>query len=376
MSGTAMLSRRSFLGAACASAASLALFGLTGCGGSGTSHAATAGSADPDTIFVANIGHLNSTAHLLAFIAKEEGFFDEENIDATLVECKSGKQLVAGLENGKLQVAFIGSVPTLSSIAAGHEISIFGGAMSNGHGYVINSSYTKGLETWDASILKGRTVAVPRTTIQELELYVVCEELGMTCGEDAANDVRVVYYESQQKAYEAFSKGKTDACSTYSPYMSIAKAEGHSVVFACGGEELFENQPCCRVVAPDADLAINPARYVAFERALIKAYAFYKDPDNEKKVVNDIKAYVDIPKRLIRQEVFSPGYCDSSPDPDKRATAKVKERALRVGCVSSDFDLDAHFNTELYAQALDSLMEEEPSNEYYTQLKGHFSTYE
>ena len=30
------------------------------------------------------IGHLNSTAHLLAFVAQEEGFFKEEGLSATV----------------------------------------------------------------------------------------------------------------------------------------------------------------------------------------------------------------------------------------------------------------------------------------------------
>ena len=61
-----------------------------------------------------NLGHLNSTAHLLGFVAKEEGYFEEEGLDVTLTLFSSAAELSSGLESEKLDVAFIGSVPALT----------------------------------------------------------------------------------------------------------------------------------------------------------------------------------------------------------------------------------------------------------------------
>ena len=58
-----------------------------------------------------NLGHLNSTAHLLGFVAKEEGYFEEEGLDVTLTLFSSAAELSTGLESDKLDVAFFGSVP-------------------------------------------------------------------------------------------------------------------------------------------------------------------------------------------------------------------------------------------------------------------------
>ena len=85
-----------------------------------------------------NIGYMNSTAHLLAFVAKEEGYFKDEGLNVTLTQFSSAAELSSGLESGKLDVAFIGSVPTLTFQSQGHDLTIFGGAMTNGHGYVIS----------------------------------------------------------------------------------------------------------------------------------------------------------------------------------------------------------------------------------------------
>lgn len=380
-------SRRSFVKGSLVGVGAIAAAGLAGCGAgqsasSSASDAAASGSASGSSagsaaaqVFDVGIGHLNSTAHLLAFVAKEEGFFEEEGINATLTQFSSGSELVAGLESEKLQIAFIGSVPTLVNQSTGHDISIFGGAMTNGHGYVIKSKYTEGLDDWDIEILKGKNVAVPRTTIQELELYQLLSAHGLTYGEDDGSDVSIVLFDSQKDAYNAMANESIDAVSTYSPYTSIAVADGHSIVFSCYEEDIFENQPCCRQVALTGALADNPELFVAAERAFIKAYAFYKDPANKQQTIKDVKIYIDIPEDEIEYEVFTPDYCDSNPDPDYQATLKLKDGAAEFGYLE-DFDLSKHCNLDIYDEALASLEGEEPSNKYYADLRKHFDQYE
>lgn len=197
-------------------AALTAAFSLAGCS------TAPSDSTDPDANEVAteeaaasytiNLGHLNSTAHVLAFVAEEESFFDEEGVDATLTQFSSSSELVAGLESDNLDVAFIGSVSTLVNQSSGHDISIFGGAMSNGHGVVIDSKYTE-------------------------------------------------------------------------------------------------------------------------------------------------------------------GYCDSNLDPDYDATASLKADALDFGYIEEDFDLEEGFNLDIYSNALDRLIESDPENTVYQNLKEHFEQY-
>ena len=45
-----------------------------------------------------NLGYLNSTAHLLAFVAAEEGYFAEEGLNVTLTQFSSAGELVNGLD--------------------------------------------------------------------------------------------------------------------------------------------------------------------------------------------------------------------------------------------------------------------------------------
>ncbi len=234
------------------------------------------------------VGYLNSTAHLLAFVAQEEGYFREEGLNVTLTQFASAAEPANGFTSDKPDVAFIGSVPIITFQSNGQDLSIFGGAMTNGHGYVIKSKYTDGLSDWDISILKGKNVASVKNSVQDAELQILLKNAGIAIGE-GEDKVNIIYFDSRKDAYVALSNDTIDAASVYSPYASLAEGAGHSIVYRCSEEEALKNQPCCRQVAATEDLAAYPKSYNAFERALIKAYKFTQE--NEDQTIKDVKVY-------------------------------------------------------------------------------------
>ncbi|MCR4889146.1 MAG: ABC transporter substrate-binding protein [Ruminococcus sp.] len=316
-----------------------------------------------------NIGYLNSTAHLLAFVAQEEGYFKEEGLNVTLTQFSSASELVNGLESDKLDVAFIGSVPTLTFQSQGHDISIFGGAMTNGHGYVIKSEFAEKDEE-GVEILKGRNVASVKNSVQDAELQILLKDAGIEIGE-GKDKVNIVYFDSQKDAYAALLNSTIDAASVYSPYASLAKSQGYKVVYYCAHEKALENQPCCRQVAKTSALSDNPNTYTALERAFIKAYHFTQT-DHEK-TIKDVKTYIDIDEEFIDTEVYG-GYSVSSPDPDKKGTVTLKETIIDLG-YTDDYDIEPHYNTDIYKNALDSILSEN-TDDIYESLKEHFDDYE
>ena len=318
-----------------------------------------------------NLGHLNSTAHLLGFVAKEEGFFEEEGLDVTLTLFSSAAELSTGLESNKLDVAFIGSVPSLTFQSQGHDLTIFGGAMTNGHGYVIKSEFVEGLSDWDVTILKGRNVASVKNSVQDAELQILLKDKGIEIGE-GKDKVNIVYFDSQKDAYNALQNDTIDAASAYSPYTSLAESQGYKVVYRCSDEELLENQPCCRQVALTESLSKYPESYKAFERALIKAYKFTQE--NKEQTVKDVKKYIDIDEELINTEVYG-GYGTSVPDPDKKGTVALKNSIVELG-YTEDYDIDKLYNTDIYKEALASLIEDNPDDKVYEELQNHFDKYE
>ena len=318
-----------------------------------------------------NLGYLNSTAHLLAFVAAEEGYFKEEGLNVALTQFSSAAELSAGLESGKLDVAFIGSVPALTFQSKGHDLTIFGGAMSNGHGYVIKSEFTGGKDGLGIEVLKGRNVASVKNSVQDAELQLLLKNAGIAIGE-GSDKVNIVYFDSQKEAYAALQNNTIDAASVYSPYASLAKGQGYNVVYYCSEEEALKNQPCCRQVATTAALSQYPNTYNAFERALIKAYKFSQE--NHDGTIKDVKKYIDIDEDYIKTEVYG-GYSISSPDPDKQGTVALKNTIVELG-YTGDYDIEKLYNTEIYKQALESLIAENPDDPVYKSLKEHFDQFE
>ncbi len=317
------------------------------------------------------VGHLNSTAHLLAFVAKEEGFFADEGLDVTLTQLANGTELASGLESGKLDAALIGSVPSITMQAADHDLTIFGGAMTNGHGYIIKPEFTQNLESWDYTILQGKNVAVAKNTMDDLELRLLLRDAGINIGE-GDDEVNLVYFDSQSNAYAALSNDEIDACSVYSPYASLAKSQGYEVVYYDKDFAQFENQPCCRQVATGTQLAESPNTYIAFERAMIRAYQFTQE--NHEETIEDVAKYIDIDPELIDIEVYG-GFSSSHPDPDKQATVRLKEDIVSLGLIE-DYDIEPHYDTEIYQTALSQVLEIYPEESIYQDMKAHFDEFE
>ena len=316
-----------------------------------------------------NIGYLNSTAHLLAFVAAEEGYFKEEGLNVTLTQFSSASELINGIESDKLDVAFIGSVPTLTFQSQGHEVSIFGGAMTNGHGYVIKSEFADKDEA-GVEVLKGRNVASVKNSVQDAELQILLKDANIEIGE-GADKVNIVYFDSQKDAYAALLNSTIDAASVYSPYASLAKSQGYKVVYYCAHEKALENQPCCRQVAKTSALSSAPNTFIAIDRAFIKAYHFTQS--DHKKTIKDVKKYIDIDEDFIDTEVYG-GYSVSSPDPDKKGTLTLKDTIVDLG-YTEDYDIESHYNTDIYKKALDSILAE-GSDDIYKSLEDHFNEFE
>ena len=357
-------------------AASLTVTAFTGCnntsenaGSNVTSSTNSSSKSLEKTSF--NLGHLNSTAHLLGFVAKEEGYFKDEGLDVTLTLFSSAAELSTGLETDKLDAAFIGSVPSITFQSKGHDLTIFGGAMTNGHGYVIKPQYVEGLDEWDVSILKGRNVASVKNSVQDAELQILLKDRSIEIGE-GEDKVNIVYFDSQKDAYNALQNDSIDAVSAYSPYTSLAESQGYKIVYRCSEEKILENQPCCRQVASTEALSKYPNSYTAFERALIKAYKFTQE--NQEQTIKDVKKYIDIDEELIKTEIYG-GYGTSVPDPDKQGTVALKKSIVELG-YTDDYDIDKLYNTDIYKNALASLTEEYPDDSIYKELQRHFDEFE
>jgi len=318
------------------------------------------------------LGLLVGTSHLFGLVGVEKGFFEEEGLKTTVSFFSSSGEMVAGLESGKLDAAFIGSVPSVTNQAAGRDLTIFGGAMTNGHGYVLKTKFIPaGFTEGDITVLKGRNIASVKNSMQDYELLYLLRKNDIGIGE-GPDKVNVVYFGSQVDAFNALSGDQIDGVSVYTPYASIAKNAGHTVVYYCSKVSDFKNQPCCRQVALTSALTAKPDVYTAFERAIIKAYKFSQE--NHAETIDIVAKYTPIEKKDIEYEVYG-DHVFLHPDPDKKATTTLKNDVVAFGYTNgTDYDINKHYNLDIYREALSQILAKYPNDSLYKSLETRFNS--
>lgn len=158
--------------------------------------------AEPITLNVAYMPNYGSLWSVMT--AKEKGYFDEEGITVKLVEFQDGPTIIAAMENGSIDVGYIGQ--------GAHKLCINGQAkifalshISNGDALIGGPGITK------VEDLKGKKVAYSSGTSSEDILLNSLDKAGMTMDDITAVDM------DASGIVTAMISGGVDACATWSP---------------------------------------------------------------------------------------------------------------------------------------------------------------
>ena len=330
------------------------------------STASSGSTSKPTELVDFNIGYLPSTGHLLYFVAKDKGFFEEEGLNAELVLFSENNSMLTAMENKKLQAGALGSTNSIDYIQQGHKVTVFGGAMTEGHALVVKKEVVEGLgDKADLTALKGKRIADTFGGTAD----VVFRQGLIDAGLDPEKDVELVSAESGSAAFAALKSDDIDGAILFTPFRKLAEDEGYTILSYSGEVKGFEKHPCCRQVALTEELEAHPDTYVKFLRALIKAYKFYQE--NEDETVDIIANYVDIDKEILKAETYGK-FISSNPDPDKEALITFYNAMVNLKYVEP-FDIEAGINIALYEQALDSIVKENPDDATYKSLVEYYN---
>jgi NitT/TauT family transport system substrate-binding protein len=338
---------------------------LSGCAASGAgSDTGTGAGSDanrPLTKF--NVGYLASTGHIMYFIAQEKGFFNEEGLDVELALFSNSGEGINAVLAGKLDAGSFGTAPPFTFIAKGNEVTIFGGQMTEGHAIIAQPELADQFK--DIASFKGKTIATVRLATGDIALRSALHNAGI----DWKTEVTINEMESPAAVLEAVKKGSADAGVVWSPYRKMSEDQGLKIVFYSGELNNLTGHPCCRQIAVTERLAENPGNYERFLRALIKAYDFYKS--NHEESLDIMSKYISIDKEILEAETYG-DHIGSSPDPNKEGVVKFWNAMKDAGYIESDLDIADYVNTQLYSAALDGLIQENPENANYAELKANF----
>jgi NitT/TauT family transport system substrate-binding protein len=308
-----------------------------------------------------NVGYLASPGHVLYFVAKEKGYFKEEGLDVELFLFTNSGEGLNAINAGKIDVGSFGTAAPLTFISKGTDFTIFGGQQTEGHGIVALPEKAKELK--DLNSFRGKTIATVRLATGDVVFRGALKDAGI----DWKKDLTINELDSPAAVLEAVKKGSVDAGIVWTPFIKLGEKQGLQIVKYSG--DLVKMHTCCRQVALTSKIKENPKDFEKFEAALIKAYKYYQE--NQDETVDIISKYAKVDKDVIKAETYS-GHIHSIPDPDKDGVVKFWELINKSGYITSDLKIEDYINTSIYKNALDNVLKQYPSDPVYIKLKEDF----
>ena len=229
-----------------------------------------------------NVAYMPNYASLWSVVTGiQQGYFAEEGLNVTLYEFADGPTIIAAMENGSINIGYIG--PGAHKLCIAGRASIF--SMSQiGNADAVLASKKAGIET--AQDLKGKKVGYASGTSSEMILRYCLEDAGL-----AWDDIQAYEMDASALA-NAMISGTIDACACWSPSTGI-------IINACGGDVF---SLCSNVDFADRDVSLAswivlPQYYesnldivLRYTRALYKAMDFGSQPENFAQVAQWVAA--------------------------------------------------------------------------------------
>lgn len=309
------------------------------------------------------VGYLPTSGHLLYFVAKEKGFFQQEGLDVELARFTNSGEGLTAIKTGKLDAGSFGTLAPLAFIAKGADFTIFGGQMGEGHGLIAKPENAARFR--DLKNFRGATIGAVRLATGDVVFRAALHEAGV----DWKKDLTIREFDSPAAVMEGVKKGTLDAGLVWIPYFTLAEKQGLKVVKYSG--EVIKGHTCCRQVALTSTLKGRQPDFEHFLAALLKAYKYYLTDRNG--TVEVVAKYVQIDKADLLKDIYG-GHLLVSPDPHRKSVLQFWDFMKKADYITSNDSIDNRINTRLYANALSTLQKSDPKEKLWTRLAREFRT--
>jgi NitT/TauT family transport system substrate-binding protein len=309
------------------------------------------------------VGHLPVTGHAKVFVAKEQGFFAQEGIDAELILFINSADGINAIRAGKLDVGSFGTTAPLVHIANGADLRIIGGMMGEDASIITTAANAHKVRT--LADLRGKKVATVRLASGDAVFRGALYKAGINW----KTDLQIFELKSPPAVVEAVKSGQVDAGVIWGPFDLTVEKEGLKNVIR--SRTLSPGHPCCRIAVMAPTLNEKRAVFVKYLRAVLRAEKFALNPKNKVATVDAIAKYVKIDKAIIEKAYYH-GYLDQSSDPNVKGVKTFWVAMQKSEFVKSRQDIVSYIDTTLYKAALDSLAKENPKDPYWKNLQKVF----
>ncbi len=300
------------------------------------------------------IGYLPVTGHGKTFVAKEQGFFAKEGIDAELVEFINSADGINALRAGKIDVGSFGTTAPLVHIAQGADLRIIGGIMGEDASIITTAEKAHSIKS--ISDLRGKKVATVRLATGDAVLRGALFKEGINW----KTDLQIFELKNPPAVIEAVKSGQVDAGVIWGPFDITAEKEGLKVVIR--SDQISPGHPCCRIAVTGAQLKKDREVFVKYLKAILQAEKYART--NKTETVAAISKYVKLDPAIIEKAYYH-GHLDQSSDPNVQEVKKFWQTMQKSEFVKSDLDIVSFIDGRIYEAALGSLIKENPKEAYW-----------
>jgi NitT/TauT family transport system substrate-binding protein len=306
-------------------------------------------------------------------LAKSLGYFRDEGFDVVLHESANleANQMSVELAEGvrtvrspmsamelKKKKYFMGAVCPLGfhdALAKGMPLVQIGGLLANPNTLIMRKELAESLRK-NLSAFKDLTIALNKNGPSAIDYTA------LFTNQLKANHVpyKTRWYTSFAETAEAVGRGEVAAALSTPPY-DQEFVEKHPELTVFELRALYSRLPCCRQLVTREQLRDKKtrAKYVRFERAIIRAHKYYSEHKLETSEI--VAKILKLNPATVRSIFSRPGY---SLDPNPNLKGTMAFYNTLKGQIGKQ-EVQEAVDTSVYEEALLSLASATPADPYY-----------
>lgn len=359
--------------------------------------ASEAETADADTTEAKDYGTLyvsfptGNIRIAIDILAQQLGYFKEEGVTVEEVNLGGMDALTAiNSADGNLDILTTGFVADLQAIGSGYDLTVIGGTAVEG-GAIITKKGNADQYKDAGTILNFDAIKSVKLGLQRNEAaWVITRQYLLDNGvaedeikaiEDEATG-NIAYYADQTAVAQAVQKDEVNLAFLPLEY-ALLYADAYDLEVVAKAGDLQENYVCCREVTSKARLADKKDAFVAYEKARIRAFEYYKQGETDdsvrQDVVNIVASWSGKETDYVDTYLYG-GVTKYATDPNTAGIVKYVEAADNSGLLQSagidfaTYDIKQNVDVSAYGQAITELAQENPDNTFYASLLEQYNT--
>ncbi len=358
--------------------------------------ASEAETADADTTEAKDYGTLyvsfptGNIRIAIDILAQQLGYFKEEGVTVEEVNLGGMDALTAiNSADGNLDILTTGFVADLQAIGSGYDLTVIGGTAVEG-GAIITKKGNADQYKDAGTILNFDAIKSAKLGLQRNEAaWVITRQYLLDNGvaedeikaiEDEATG-NIAYYADQTAVAQAVQKDEVNLAFLPLEY-ALLYADAYDLEVVAKAGDLQENYVCCREVTSKARLADKKDAFVAYEKARIRAFEYYKQGETDdsvrQDVVNIVASWSGKETDYVDTYLYG-GVTKYATDPNTAGIVKYVEAANNSGLLQSagidfsTYDIKQNVDSSVYGQAITELADANPDNTFYASLLEQFN---